>query len=201
MDRSLDLVERVLAESSVVPSTRKPGDTFVNALGMTMVWCPPGTFPMGLSDNEIRREMDSQRMLPPSDIIFVNTNEYRFLNRQVVTLTRGFWIAKLPVTQGVWLKVMGGLNPSQFKESGMEVAVEKVSWIDAAEFCKRLSEQEAAPYRLPTEAEWEYACRAGSSASFCFGDDEARLGDYAWYAKNSGFKTHPVGQKKPNAYS
>jgi len=85
-----------------------------------------------------------------------------------------------------------GNNPSRFKE--VKNPVEKVSWKDCQEFCKKTW------LSLPTEAQWEYACGGGSGGKYCFGDDKSKLGEYAWYKENSGAKTHPVGEKKPNAY-
>jgi formylglycine-generating enzyme required for sulfatase activity len=94
-----------------------------------------------------------------------------------------------------------GENPSYFKDCGEDCPVEQVSWEDIQEFLKKLNQIEKTDkYRLPTEAEWEYACRAGGTSSFCFGDEVAKLGAYAWYDENSEFKTHPVGQLKPNAW-
>ena len=75
-----------------------------------------------------------------------------------------------------------------------------LSWNDAESYCQWLSEVEGEAYRLPTESEWEYACRSGSSTAYCFGEGDARLGEYAWYGANSDSKTHPVGQKAPNAW-
>ena len=81
-----------------------------------------------------------------------------------------------------------------------EHPVVNVSWNDALAFCRWLSKKEGKICRLPTEAEWEYACRAGSTTRYCFGDDASDLGEYAWYGANSDRKTHPVGTKKPNAW-
>ena len=98
---------------------------------------------------------------------------------------------------------MMGTNPAAFKQALHPV--EMISWEDATEFCLRLSElpgEKAAGrfYRLPTEAEWEYACRAGTTAEYSFGDDASQLGDFGWFSANSDSKTQPVGQKQPNPW-
>jgi formylglycine-generating enzyme required for sulfatase activity len=91
-----------------------------------------------------------------------------------------------------------GKNPSYF--NGENRPVERVSWDDCQDFCQKLSELTGKRYRLPSEAEWEYACRAGTTTRYFFGDDAALLGDYAWYLGNSDSRTHPVGLKKPNLW-
>ena len=120
---------------------------------------------------------------------------------------QGYAICKYEVTQAIWEEVMGA-NPSRFK--GPNLPVEEVSWNDCQEFIKKLNalpEVQGAgfTYRLPTEKEWEYACRAGSTGDYCKLADgteitESTLGEVAWYSSNSGSKRHPVGQKKPNAF-
>jgi formylglycine-generating enzyme required for sulfatase activity/tRNA A-37 threonylcarbamoyl transferase component Bud32 len=119
-----------------------------------------------------------------------------------VTLTRPFYLGIYQVTQEQYQRVMG-TNPSNFK--GARNPVERVSWEDAVEFCRKLSalpEEKAAGrvYRLPTEAEWEYACRAGTTSKFCFGDNKSTLSDYAWFEENSGRTTRPVAEKKQNPW-
>jgi len=117
-----------------------------------------------------------------------------------VTLTKPFWMAETEVTQAQWEQIMGK-NPSKFK--GANLPVERVRWVDALSFCKKLTEREQQAgllpkeyeYSLPTEAQWEYACRAGSVGKYA-GDLDAM----AWYKKNSESKTHPVARKKPNAW-
>jgi len=119
-----------------------------------------------------------------------------------VTITKPFYLGKCEVTQQQWEAVMGS-NPSNFKAP--RNPVEMVSWSDCQKFLKRLTKKLTAKapvteFRLPTEAEWEYACRAGSTTEFCFGEDEAGLADYAWISSDSGQKTHPVGEREPNAW-
>jgi formylglycine-generating enzyme required for sulfatase activity len=156
------------------------GQQFINSTGMQFVLIPAGTFMMGSPlDEEGRYDREKQHQ---------------------VTISRPLYLQTTPVTQGQWERVMGD-NPSRFKECGKDCPVEQVSWDDIQEFMKKLNQMEKTDkYRLPTEAEWEYACRAGSKGRWCFGDDGAKLGEYAWYAANSGKKTHPVGQKKPNSW-
>jgi len=155
-----------------------------------MVFIPPGTFRMGSTTNEVDHFEDE---CPQTDVI----------------ITRGFWMGKYLVTQGEYLAVMGN-NPSYFT-GDTNRPVETVSWFDATNYCGTLTGREQAAgriptncvYRLPTEAEWEYACRAlTSDRRFSYGDDPGytNLSDYAWYKANSGGTTHPVGQKLPNPW-
>jgi len=117
-----------------------------------------------------------------------------------VRITKPFYLGKYEVTQEQWEAVMHN-NPSRFK--GPKNPVEMVSWDDCQKFLEKLNAKigtQGGKFVLPSEAQWEYACRAGSTGKFCFGDDEKQLGEYAWYSANSAGKTHPVGEKKPNAW-
>ena len=152
-------------------------------------WIDAGTFTMGSPSTEADRSANEDP-------------------QTVVTLTRGFWMSKYETTQEEFLAVMGN-NPSHFL-GDLNRPAEEVSWSAATNYCDKLTVRERAAgrltagyaYRLPTEAEWEYACRAGTTTRFGYGDDPwyRQLGDYAWYYENSGSTTHPVGMKSPNAW-
>jgi len=115
-----------------------------------------------------------------------------------VTITKPFYLGKFEVTQEQWEKVMGN-NPSRFK--GAKNPVEQVSWEDSQKFMEALKGKvPSQTFRLPTEAEWEYACRAGSKTDYSYGDSPEKLGDHAWYKENCENTTHPIGQKKPNPW-
>ena len=130
-------------------------------------------------------------------------DERRPVHKVKVELTIFAIIGRYPVTfaeYDLFCEAVGRAKPKDKGWGREQRPVINVSWEDAAAYCQWLSQETGQPYRLPTEAEWEYACRAGSEISWCFGDDEAQLQDYAWYEKNSGNKTHPVGEKKANAW-
>ena len=110
---------------------------------------------------------------------------------------KSFAIGKFEVTQDEWFAVMG-TRPAHFKNG--KNPVEQVTWKHAREFTRKLSEKTGKSYRLPTEAEWEYAARAGSADEFYFGKDNNALPEYAWFDDNSDETTHPIGQRKPNAF-
>jgi formylglycine-generating enzyme required for sulfatase activity len=111
----------------------------------------------------------------------------------------GFLLGRTEVTQGQWKAVMGS-NPSRFNQCGNDCPVEQVSWNEAQDFARQLSMKTGKSYRLPSEAEWEYAARAGSTTKWSFGDNENQLGDYGWFSLNSLSTSRRVAEKKPNAF-
>ena len=182
--------------SRVAGSRRETGERKVVCVGSVNIalrWCPPGSFMMGS---------------PSAD-----ETQHR------VTLTQGFWMGETQVTQGLWEKIMGS-NPSENLDgknwfgfggkTSPERPVDSVSWNDCQEFLRKFNALPATKasgltFRLPTEEEWEYACRAGATGAYCRLADgteitEESLGRVAWFSGNSGDQTHPVGQKMPNAF-
>jgi formylglycine-generating enzyme required for sulfatase activity len=137
-------------------------------------------------------------LIPAGEFLMGSTNgNSNELPLHTVQIGKPFYLGTYTVMQAEWEIVMGN-NPSHFKDNPY-LPVETVSWEDVQDFIRQLSARERdIIYRLPTEAEWEYAARAGSTTDYSFGCDSSRLGEYAWYADNSGGRTHPVGQLKPN---
>ncbi len=159
------------------PSSKSPRPkTLRNTIGMEFVLIPAGAFMMGANDG--------------------SANEQPI---HMVRMSRPFYLGKYEVTQGQWQAVMRN-NPSGFTGHA-DLPVEQISWQDVQAFIRRLNAREGSTaYRLPTEAEWEYAAHAGSSTIYSFGDGPSRLGEHAWYRDNAEKKTHPVGQLTPNAW-
>jgi formylglycine-generating enzyme required for sulfatase activity len=169
--------------------TAEPGSAAVAAnrvvpdLNLELIWIKPGTFTMGSPLDEVGRNKAEGPQMQ-------------------VTLTKGFWLGKTEVTQAQY-EAVTGTNPSRFKEMGKDAPVEEVSWDDAKDYCQKLTERERAAgrlpegyvYTVPTEAQWEYACRAGTTGVYA-GPAESM----AWYADNGGGTTHPVATKQPNAW-
>ena len=168
------------------------GKSFTNTFGMEFRWIEPGTFQMGSSDSD-KDALDDERP------------------QHEVEITKGYYLGTYPVTRGQFAAFVkdagyqtdggGGENPfTEYNQTDNDPVV-WVSWNDAQAFCVWLSKKEGKSYELPTEAEWEYACRAGSKSAYFFGDDARDLGDYAWFEGNAEGHTHPVGGgKKANPW-
>ena len=158
-----------------------------DSFSKTMSWIRPGNYTMGSPRNENGRQSHEGPQTK-------------------VTISKGFWMGKYEVTQEEFKSLMG-TNPSQFKGE-LNLPVDTVTWNEAMSYCERYTLKnkregllpDGYEYRLPTSAEWEYACRAGTTTRFNFGNDESQLGEYAWYVSNSNNRTHPVGQKNPNRW-
>ena len=155
--------------------------------GMKLQWIQAGSFLMGSPETEPDRDKDE--------------------TQHKVTLTQPFFIGATEVTQRQYKEIMDD-NPSSFADVGPDAPVESVTWDNAVEFCRKLTEREHKAgrlpkdwdYRLPTEAQWEYACRAGSETAYWFGDDVGRLEEHDWFTDNSDSTVHPVGQKVANPW-
>lgn len=189
-------------QTNKVRNKPRPKNTYINSIGMEFVLIPMGEFMMGSPSSETGR----------------NDNEEP---AHQVKIPKGFYISKYEVTQKQWRDIMKK-NPSSLE--GNNLPVEQISWNDVQEFIKKLNEKEDSnKYRLPSEAEWEYSARSKTTTKYYFGENESELGDYAWYAENSGTRSpkkvknfeydekdwlennwngtaHPVGQKKSNPW-
>ena len=170
-------------------SSAQPPKEITNSIGMKLVLIPKGTFMMGSPESEKGR----------------NENE----TQHEVTISKDYYLGVHEVTQAQYEKVIGK-NPSHFQgaivgNENADLPVEQVSWDDAVAFCKKLSDlpeekKAGRVYRLPTEAQWEYACRAGSKTAYSFDDEEGLLPVYGWFIRNSSQRTHTVGLLEPNAW-
>jgi formylglycine-generating enzyme required for sulfatase activity len=171
------------------PAKAQAPKEITNSIGMKLVLIPKGTFMMGSPETEKGRQ----------------ENE----TQHEVTISKDYYLGVYEVTQAQYEKVMGK-NPSHFQgakvgNENADLPVENVSWNDAVEFCKKLSDlpeekKAGREYRLPTEAEWEYGCRAGSKTAYAFDDEEGLLPEYGWFNRKSSGRTHTVGLLEPNAW-
>jgi len=177
---ALKSIEKELKKLGAPPG-RPESKTLILDLGkgvkMKLVRIPAGKFVMGSPKTEAGRRSDE--------------------GPHWVKISKAFYMGVTEVTQIQYQSIMGK-NPSRF--TGPQNPVEQVSWDDATAFCAALSKKTGRAVRLPSEAQWEYACRAGTKTRFSFGGDDKGLDAHGWYNANSGGKTHPVGQKKPNAW-
>ena len=160
--------------------------TITNSFGMEFVYIPPGTFIMGSPEDEPGR--------------FDGETQHQ------VTLTQGFYMQTTEMTQGQWKTVMGN-NIAWFNNCGDDCPADNVSWFDVKNFIDELNTRNEGTYRLPTEAEWEYAARSGTETAFASGEitetedgHDPNLDSMGWYIYNSGYEPQPVAQKKPNAW-
>jgi formylglycine-generating enzyme required for sulfatase activity len=158
------------------PAVAAPAKSVTSPTVGALIWVPPGRFTMGSPVTEAGRDDDE--------------------GEHQVTLTRGFYLMEHEVTQGEWAAVMGG-NPSYYSSCGATCPVENVSWEEAVAFAERLSAKEGVRYRLPTEAEWEYAARAGVRTLYSGGDEATAVG---WVEANAGGQTHAVCGLARNAW-
>jgi formylglycine-generating enzyme required for sulfatase activity len=183
--------------SGSASADEKLQDEIVNSFDMRLKLIKPGTFLMGSPNGEAGQSDDEQP-------------------QHTVQITRPFYLGVYPVTQAEYVQVTGQKNPSYFSKEGegksrvegldtSKFPVDGVSWDEAVVFCEKLNRLDAkkpvgGKYALPTEAEWEYACRAGSKSAYFFGSDSKNLGDYAWYSANSGSRPHAVGTRMANPW-
>jgi formylglycine-generating enzyme required for sulfatase activity len=186
--RCILVVSLLIGGGSTFSNAQSPKE-LTNSIGMKLLLIPKGTFTMGSPESEQGRQKEEVQ--------------------HEVTISKDYYLGVYEVTQAQYEKVMGK-NPSLYQGAlvgnlDADLPVEKVSWDDASGFCKKLSDlpeekKAGRKYRLPTEAEWEYACRAGSKTAYSFDDEEGLLPEYGWFNRNSSDRTHTVGLLEPNAW-
>ena len=177
------------AKEALAAENRQFPDRMTISIGIELIKIPKGSYVMGSPPSEKNRSGDE--------------------SQGPVTLSRDFLLGKTEVTRGQWKQLMA-TTPwrGSGDKSDPDLPAVNVNWADVTVFCRKLTDRERAAgklqaneeYRLPTEAEWEYACRAGTTTAYSFGDDEKLLGDFAWFRGNAEGKAHPVGTKKPNPW-
>jgi formylglycine-generating enzyme required for sulfatase activity len=186
----------------------QPPESITNTLDMRFNKIPAGTFMMGSPETEegVLSSLFFWPFPPKKNKLRID-NEHQ----HKVTISKAFYMQNTVVTQWEWKAVMGTepwtetvvKDPWRCVKEGPYYPASYVSWDDAIAYCKKLSQKESVTYRLPTEAEWEYACRAGTKTAWSCGNDQKKLGDYAWYYDNTSMLTlypHQVRLKKPNAF-
>jgi formylglycine-generating enzyme required for sulfatase activity len=173
-----------------VEAAQPPTKTFKNSVGIEFVLIPAGKFMMGSPQTDLNRV------------------EHEGPQHEV-TLSRSFYLSKFEITQSQWAAVMGTATWQATEEflqegsygTGDDYPVYYISYGDVQKFLSKLKQLDPSlKYRLPTEAEWEYSARAGTTTRYSFGDSSKMLGDHAWFLDNSSRSSHPVGQKKPNPW-
>jgi formylglycine-generating enzyme required for sulfatase activity len=191
-----------------------------NGLKMKLAWCPPGIFTM--ENYEVITEPAVEKENQPNDDDAVDPKDEpapqprhtTIITPVKVFLTKGYWLGKYEVTQFEWIQVMNSepWKNQKLTKEGAAYPATYISWNDATDFCRKLTEQERQAgrlptgweYTLPTEAQWERACRARTETIFSFGDDESKLGEHGWFSDNAGDVNeefaHRVGQKKANPW-
>ncbi len=196
-------IDALIVKSHMTKAQLQSGNPITNSIGMILVPIPAGEFMMGAPNSD-------------DDAVDADKPQHR------VRLTKPFYIQATEVTRQQWLTVMGSRPWRPIEEylldvpmigtpiESDDVAAEGITWSDAVEFCRELSDKEGVTYRLPTEAEWEFCCRAGTTTRYSFGDDTGLLNDYAWWGGLVLFDEssaagevypHRVARKSPNAWA
>lgn len=152
----------------------------VNGVGFAVRYIPPGTFMMGSPASEAGRTLQE--------------TQYK------VEISKGFWMMETTVTQELYEAIVGKENNHSRFTNNKQNPANTLSWYDAIDFCKKLSDITGKDWTLPTEAQWEYACRAGTTSAYYFGNDISSLDEFAWYEGNSQNTLNPVAQKKANQW-